>query len=215
MRNKEELQEMDHLILLGCGTSLHAGKHAVYFFKDLCNFTTVQVFDGSEFSQEDIPKNGKTCLILLSQSGETRDLYNCIKIGRDNGLFMIGVINVVDSQIARDVDCGCYLNAGREVGVASTKSFTNQVIVLSMVAIFFAQIHDINNDKRKYYVKCLRQLPVDISQTIKMTEKKARKIAKYLVDKGNMFILGKGSMMTRERLVNSFSHIVMRSKTSL
>ena len=64
-------------------------------------------------------------------------------------IITIGVVNVVDSLIAREVDCGCYLNAGREVGVASTKSFTSQVIMLSMMAIWFAQIHDINLQKEK------------------------------------------------------------------
>ena len=86
---------------------------------------------------------------MLSQSGETKDLHRCIDIGKDKDLFIIGVINVVDSMIARESNCGCYLNAGREVGVASTKSFTNQVILLSMMAVWFSQIHDKNSNKRQ------------------------------------------------------------------
>jgi glucosamine--fructose-6-phosphate aminotransferase (isomerizing) len=191
-----KLKQVDHLILLGCGTSLNAGKHGVHFFKDLCKFTTVQAFDGSEFNSSDIPQNGKTALVFLSQSGESRDLHKCIKIGRDAGLFLIGVINVVDSQIARDVDCGCYINAGREVAVASTKAFTNQVIILSMLAIFFAQIHNINHDKRKHYISCLRQLPIQIKETLKNTDKIAQDVAQYLKHQKSCFILGKGSMIS-------------------
>jgi glucosamine--fructose-6-phosphate aminotransferase (isomerizing) len=91
------------------------------------------VIDGSEFSMSDVPRIGNTGLILLSQSGETKDLYRCVTIAKQNSLFTIGVINVVDSLISREVDCCCYLNAGREVGVASTKSFTSQCIVLSLM----------------------------------------------------------------------------------
>ena len=193
MSDKDSLIKLDHLILLGCGTSLYAGLHSLKFFKELCDFVTVQAFDGAEFDENDIPKQGNTGLLFLSQSGETRDLHRCIKIGRSKGLFMIGVVNVIDSQIARDVDCGCYLNAGREVGVASTKCFTSQVIVLSMIAIWFAQIKDINNYQRKKYIKNLRQLPMHIKKTIKNTEEHIKKLAEVLMKHDSIFILGKGS----------------------
>ena len=123
--------------------------YGVNYFKDLCDFNTMHVIDGAEFLESDIPKYGNTALVLLSQSGETKDLHRCIKIGKDNDLLLIGVINVVDSMIARECDCGCYLNAGREVGVASTKSFTNQIIILSMMAVWFSQIHYKNTNKRR------------------------------------------------------------------
>lgn len=190
------LASVEHLILLGCGTSLNACQHATYFFKDLCNFTTVQAFDGSEFIVDDIPKRGRSCAILLSQSGETKDLYRCIKICKENTIFTIGVINVVDSLIAREVDCGCYLNAGREVGVASTKAFTSQVILLSMLAVFFAQINDLNQSKRKHYIKSLKQLSSDIKQCIQDSESVCKDIASYLVTQKSMFVLGKGSMLS-------------------
>ena len=128
----------------------------------------MQIFDGAEFTEKDIPKFGHTALILLSQSGETKDLHRCIQIGKDRDLFMIGVINVVDSMIARECNCGCYLNAGREVGVASTKSFTNQVILLSMISVWFGQIHNKNSNKRKDYIQSLRNLPYDIKKVIEM-----------------------------------------------
>jgi glucosamine--fructose-6-phosphate aminotransferase (isomerizing) len=194
----EELREIKYLLLLGCGTSLNAGNHSISFFKKLCNFDVVMAFDGSEFTEDDIPKNsnGKVCAIFLSQSGETKDLYRCFKICRDSNIFTIGVINVVDSLIAREVDCGCYLNAGREVGVASTKAFTSQVIILSMLAIFFAQIHGINKHLRKLYISSLRQLPSDIRKTIKNTHEITKEISKELIDHKSMFVLGKGNMIS-------------------
>lgn len=194
--HEETLKQIEHLIILGCGTSLNAGQYSINYFKELCNFTTVAAYDGSEFTENDIPKRGKSCAIFLSQSGETKDLYRCVKICRDNNIFMIGVINVVDSLIAREVDCGCYLNAGREVGVASTKAFTSQVILLSMLAIFFAQIHNINNQKREMYIRSLRQLPTDIKKTIQITNDACIDVAKYLIDKKDLFVLGKGNMIS-------------------
>lgn len=193
---EDKLKTIKHLIMLGCGTSLNAGQHAMSFFKDLCSFSTVQSFDGSEFTDDDIPKDGEICAIFLSQSGETKDLYRCVKICRDNNVFTIGAINVVDSLIAREVDCGCYLNAGREVGVASTKAFTSQVIILSMIAIFFAQINNLNVSKREQYIKALRQLPTEIKKTITSSVDKCEIVAEYLKTQKDMFVLGKGSMIS-------------------
>jgi glucosamine--fructose-6-phosphate aminotransferase (isomerizing) len=138
-RFKSFLTKLNHLILLGCGTSYHSGLWSLDIFKNLQLFDTVSIYDGSEFNKKDIPKHGNTAVILLSQSGETKDLHRCIKIAKENNLLTIGVVNVVDSLIAREVDCGVYLNAGREVAVASSKSFTNQCIVLTLVALWFSQ----------------------------------------------------------------------------
>ena len=187
----EILLRIDNIIILGCGTSYFAGLLGMNYLKDLCNFNTVQIFDGAEFEENDIPKVGSTALILLSQSGETKDLHRCIKIGKNNNLFLIGVINVVDSMISRETHCGCYLNAGREVGVASTKSFTSQCIVLSLIAIWFSQIHNCNQLKRQLYIKCLRNLSSDIKKCINFS-KSYKDIYLSLLNKSNMFILGKG-----------------------
>ena len=191
IENIEILKRIENLIFLGCGTSYHAALCGINYFKDLCNFNTVQVIDGAEFNHYDIPKIGNTAVVLLSQSGETKDLHRCIKIANDNDLFMIGIINVVDSMIAREVHCGCYLNAGREVGVASTKSFTSQVIIMSMIAVWFSQIHQTNINKRSNYIKCLRSLPYDIKKTIKISEKN-KDVLINILNKDNLFILGKG-----------------------
>ena len=193
-KNKDTLRNIDNLILLGCGTSYFAGLFAINYFKELCNFTTINIFDGAEFTELDIPKKGNTALILLSQSGETKDLERCISIAKNYNLFLIGVINVVDSMIARECHCGCYINAGREVGVASTKSFTNQAIVLSMIAVWFSQIKDMNNNNannRKKIIDSLRNLPYDINKTIDISIKN-KDLFLNILDKHSLFILGKG-----------------------
>jgi glucosamine--fructose-6-phosphate aminotransferase (isomerizing) len=190
---KQELLELENIIVLGCGTSYHAGMIGVQYLKELGDFNSVQLFDGAEFCAADIPKQGKTGLILLSQSGETKDLHRCIEIAHVRDLFMIGVVNVVDSLIAREVHCGCYLNAGREVAVASTKAYTSQVIILSMIAIWFAQVKDIHGLKRDRMLKDLRSLYNDIGTTIQSTEKQIREdIVPFFEGKQSCFLLGKG-----------------------
>ena len=158
-------------------------------FKILDIFTTVQIFDGAEFDTKDIPKKGRTCVILSSQSGETKDLHRCIEIAKNFDLCSIGVVNVVDSLIARDTDCGVYLNAGREIAVASTKSFTNQCVILSMIAIWFSQFRGTSIKKRQAIIDCIRCLPFQIQNVFQNNE--LRTFSNFL-DKNTLFILGKG-----------------------
>ena len=186
------LKEINNIILLGCGTSYFAGLYGMHYFKHLCNLNTVQVFDGAEICDYDIPRIGKTAFILISQSGETKDLHRCIEIAKINDIFTIGIINMVDSLIAREVDCGIYCNAGKEVGVASTKAFTSQVVCLSMCAIWFAQIHNINENKRIKIINDLHNLSKDFKTTLESIETDISNIASKIKSK-NMFLLGKGS----------------------
>jgi glucosamine--fructose-6-phosphate aminotransferase (isomerizing) len=193
--HKEQLKKVNNIILLGCGTSYYSSLYGRYYLKQLCNFNIVEVFDGADFSILDIPKKGKTAIILVSQSGETKDLYNCLNIIKEynkNSIITIGVINVVDSLISREVDCGVYCNAGQEIGVASTKSFISQVVCLSMISLWFSKLQNINSKLRLNYIKDLNNLSNDISMTLENIGIKIEKIAedfKY----NNLFILGKGS----------------------
>ena len=187
------LKDINNIIILGCGTSYHAGLYGMYYLKNICNFNTVQIFDGAEFHHYDIPKIGTTALILISQSGETKDLHRCIDIANEYNIFTIGIINVVDSLIAREVNCGIYCNAGREMGVASTKAFTSQVISISLLAIWFAQIHNINEVKRRKMIKDLQNLSNDFKNTIENVDEQIQEIAKEFSRYNNLFLLGKGT----------------------
>lgn len=183
----------DHLIIVGCGTSYNAGMHVLNIFRKISGFITVQLFDGGEFNKLDIP-NGKSAMLLLSQSGETRDLYEALQIGKEAGLITIGIINVVDSLIAREVDCGVYLNAGKEIGVASTKVFTAQLVVLLLIAVWFSQIR--NNDHielRKKIIKDLQTISQNIKNTLENCSEICKEIANKLLTESSLFILGKGS----------------------
>jgi glucosamine--fructose-6-phosphate aminotransferase (isomerizing) len=184
---------VQNIIILGCGTSYFAGLYGMHYFKQLCNFNTVQVYDGAEFSEIDITKLGNTSFILISQSGETKDLHRCVEIAKNNNIVTIGIINVVDSLIARDVDCGIYCNAGKEVGVASTKAFTSQVVCLSMAAIWFSTLQGINEKKRQRFITDLHNLSSDIKLALAASNARILDIANKFGNKTNMFLLGKGS----------------------
>tara|TARA_Y100001970_G_C14243279_1_gene866260 strand:+ start:1721 stop:3550 length:1830 start_codon:yes stop_codon:yes gene_type:complete len=180
-----------HLIILGCGTSYNAGILSLHYFKQYRTFSSYQCFDGAEFEEHDIPTSGETYVIFCSQSGETFDLIRCIDIVKNNNCISIGVINVVDSTIARAVHCGIYLNAGREVAVASTKSFTSMIMILKLISIWFYQQ---NNTK-------LINVPEDLSNirnTIYSIENilsnnKYNDILDNL-DNQHLFVLGKGKL---------------------
>jgi glucosamine--fructose-6-phosphate aminotransferase (isomerizing) len=192
-RNVDSLKNIQNIIILGCGTSYFAGLYGMYYFKQLCNFNTVQVYDGAEFGEIDIPKIGNTSFILISQSGETKDLHRCIEIAKNNNIVTIGIINVVDSLIAREVDCGIYCNAGKEVGVASTKAFTSQVVCLSMAAIWFSTLQGINEKKRQRFITDLHNLSYDIKLALDASKVRIFDIVNKFENKTNMFLLGKGS----------------------
>jgi glucosamine--fructose-6-phosphate aminotransferase (isomerizing) len=186
------LTNIDNIILLGCGSSYFAGEYGVHFFKELCCFNTVQIFDGAEFHEQDIPYYGTTAFILVSQSGETKDLHRCIEIGRKHDCLLIGVVNGVDSLIDREVDCGCYLNAGREVGVASTKSFTSQCVVLTLIAVWFSQSKGTCLEKRRKIISDLRNLSWQIDKVLDCWDQ-VKTLGSQLDMGKSSFVLGKGS----------------------
>jgi glucosamine--fructose-6-phosphate aminotransferase (isomerizing) len=190
---QDKLLELNHIILLGCGTSYYSSMWALDIFKTLEIFDTVTIFDGADFDIKDIPRYGKTGLILVSQSGETKDLHRCIQIAKDRNLITIGVVNVIDSMIARETDCGVYLNAGREVSVASTKSFTNQCIILTLIALWFSQNknNNKNREKREQIIMDLMNLSFDMTQILDESNKIIPSIISNF-DVHSIFLLGKG-----------------------
>lgn len=187
------LENIDHLVLLGCGTSYHAGMWSLSLFKSIEAFDTITLYDGADFCARDIPRRGKTAAILLSQSGETKDLQRCIQVLQEGGIIRLGVVNVSDSFIARETNCGVYLNAGREVAVASTKSFTNQCVVLALIAVWFSQVKGTHEEKRRKIIADLHQLPVQMSSVIIEENREIlRCTAREIARAPSMFLLGKG-----------------------
>lgn len=218
-KSLEMLKNINNIILLGCGTSYHAALYATPFFKELNDFYSVTIYDGAEFSVDDIPKYGNNAAILISQSGETKDLHRCVNLCNSNNIITIGVINVVDSLIAREVDCGCYLNAGREVGVASTKAFTSEAILLVMIAVWFSQLKNTNFVKRKKIVEDLRNISYNIENILKTID--VMKYLEYFDKYNSCFILGKskGEAIAKEGSLKikeiSYLHAEAYSSSSL
>lgn len=172
-----KMHRIDHIILLGCGTSYFAGLYGMYLLKKLKYFITVQTIDGAEFTEYDIPNQGNTLLIMISQSGETKDLYRCFS--HKKNCKTMGIINVENSLIAREVDYCMYTCAGKEIGVASTKSFISQVICLSLFGMWYTYKYN--------YMDDLKKLSYDIKQTLLLEEH-----MKTINIDDHLFILGKG-----------------------
>jgi glucosamine--fructose-6-phosphate aminotransferase (isomerizing) len=188
-----------NLVLIASGTSLYAGLYGAFWLKKLAHFNSVTVVDASEFCLEDLPLEAPG-VIVLSQSGETKDLHRTLELIHSNNdtLPLIGIVNVVDSLIARTVDCGVYLNAGREHAVASTKSFTNQcIILLLMVAWFFQEsksTESFKEDLCSEIIYSLSELSPIASKIISQHESQCIKIAELLAPYSSCYILGRQSL---------------------
>ena len=201
---KKNINKAENIILLGCGTSYNACLIAKNYFEEFDIFNTIQVFDGAEFTSKNIPKTGLSIVIFCSQSGETQDLYKNIAICRNKHCITIGVINVVDSIIATEVDCGVYLNAGREIAVASTKSFTSMLIVLALISIYFFENKYLNTHEYRIInnkIENIRNLSnkiiniLDVIMLNKIEKFKNIILEKLtLINSNSIFILGRGKM---------------------
>jgi len=189
--NNEKIENYQTILIIGCGTSFFSAKVANYYFKELTHFDNVVALDGCEFSYSDIPKKSKTIAILISQSGETRDLIVCLDILKENQIMTIGCINKVDSFLANETDGGVYLNAGIEKGVASTKSFTSQLIVLKLIALLFSErnMKSILNIRKK----CVKEV-INLTNTLDdvLNDSKIIEYAEKIKNKNSIFLLGKG-----------------------
>ena len=192
--NREQILAIDNLILLGCGTSYNAGNIGMKMLQQFKCVNHVMCIDASEFSEADVPARGKTGFVLLSQSGETKDLHRCVEVIRRMDSPIISIVNVVGSLIARESDCGIYLNAGREVGVASTKSFTSQIVSLALLTLWFSQNKNTFQNLRSHYIQGLRSLSLDIEKLLANLGDSIRRLAHKFVNTQHMFLLGRGVM---------------------
>jgi len=188
----EMLHKINHLIILACGTSFNAGLVGAKYMRELRAFDSVRVIDAAEFCIYDIPQlHSDYGVLAVSQSGETRDIVIALNIVRTYNIPVISAVNVVGSLITRISDCGIYLNCGREVGVAATKSFTSQCIVLLLLGIWFSQHKQTNSHLREQLITGLRNASFNISETFKLYEQ-CKNIAIKIKSHTTCFILGSG-----------------------
>ena len=185
------LLQLDHLVMIGCGTSYHSALFASKLLRDFGNFETIQVFDASEIQSNDIPNKGQTGLIIISQSGETKDCHRAINELKDKISITIGIVNVPGSLISRETDCGIHLNCGKEIGIASTKSFTSQIIALFLLGIWFAQKKNERILLRKRILSQLKILPNLFEFYQDYTKQHVNQILPILLQSEKIFILGR------------------------
>ena len=193
--HREKLLGYKRICFLACGTSYHAGLFGSVIFAMFQMLESVKVCDASEFYEYNYEPS--TLYIVLSQSGETKDVHRAMEIIKSRNGSILSVVNVVESLIAREALCGVYVNAGSEKAVASTKSFTNQVIVLVLIAMWWYKNNPgLQDEKRDVLFKKLREDLLELSDCIEKTIRQNMDIIKNLAVKlarhSHIFCLGRG-----------------------
>ncbi|TQD40490.1 glutamine--fructose-6-phosphate transaminase (isomerizing) [Haloflavibacter putidus] len=189
--NLDRLLNAKRIIVVACGTSWHAGLVAEYIFEDLARIP-VEVEYASEFRYRNPIINSDDVVIAISQSGETADTMAAIKLAKEKGAFVFGVCNVVGSSISRETHAGAYTHAGPEIGVASTKAFTTQITVLSLIALKLAKAKgSISNADFHYHLQELDLIPQKIEEALKSNDH-IEKVAEKYKDAANFLYLGRG-----------------------
>ena len=189
--NIEKFLNANRIIVVACGTSWHAGLVAEYIFEDLARIP-VEVEYASEFRYRNPVITPNDVVIAISQSGETADTLAAIKLAKANGAFVFGVCNVVGSSIARETNAGAYTHAGPEIGVASTKAFTTQITVLTLIALKLAKAKgSISNSDYRYHLQELELIPEKVSKALKSDEH-IKAVADIYKNARNCLYLGRG-----------------------
>lgn len=189
--NMKRFLNADRIIIVACGTSWHAGLVAEYIFEDLARIP-VEVEYASEFRYRNPVITEKDIVISISQSGETADTLAAIKLAKSKGAFVFGVCNVVGSSIARETDAGAYTHAGPEIGVASTKAFTTQITVLTLIALRLARAKGtMSSSDYRRHLQELELIPEKVKEALK-ADKHIQNIAELYKDSRNMLYLGRG-----------------------
>jgi glucosamine--fructose-6-phosphate aminotransferase (isomerizing) len=185
-----DLTRAKHVIFTACGTAFHAGLVGEFLIEHLARIP-VDTEYASEFRYRNPIIEDGTVVIAISQSGETADTLAAVEQAKERGARVLGIVNVVGSTIARATDAGIYLHVGPEIGVASTKAFTAQVAVLSMLAIELGRRRHVSSDDAAKLVKELAQIPDKIEQILEQSSH-IRDIAEANIDKENWLFLGRG-----------------------
>lgn len=189
--NLQKFLNADRILIIACGTSWHAGLVAEYIFEEFARIP-VEVEYASEFRYRNPIIKPTDIVIAISQSGETADTLAAIKLAKEHGAFVFGVCNVVGSSISRETHAGAYTHAGPEIGVASTKAFTTQITVLTLIALRLAQAKGtMNNSDFHRYLQELELIPEKVAEALE-TNLVAQTIAAVYKDAPNALYLGRG-----------------------
>lgn len=188
----ERLNKAQKITIIACGTSWHAGLIGEYLIEEFARIP-VEVEYASEFRYRNPIISDKDIVIAISQSGETADTMAAIKLAKERGAFIYGICNVVDSSIARITDAGSYTHAGPEIGVASTKAFTAQLTILSLIALKLGKHNgNLSNQEFMRLITELDALPKKVEEVLESTHAITKEIAKNFVDAQNFLYLGRG-----------------------
>ncbi|MBX3385226.1 MAG: glutamine--fructose-6-phosphate transaminase (isomerizing) [Phycisphaeraceae bacterium] len=186
----KELVRARRVVLVGQGTALHAAMIGEYMLEDLAKVPACAEY-ASEFRYRNPIIEDRTVAIAVSQSGETADTLAALHEARDRGALALGVVNVVGSTIARDTDAGVYLRVGPEIGVASTKAFTGQVAVLTLISLFMARRRVMSADQCARWIEQLESIPEKIERILEQ-DARIRKVTERYVERDNWLFLGRG-----------------------
>ncbi|MEI7486511.1 MAG: glutamine--fructose-6-phosphate transaminase (isomerizing) [Chryseobacterium sp.] len=188
----EKFKNANRIIIIACGTSWHAGLIGEYLIEEYARIP-VEVEYASEFRYRNPIITDKDVVIAISQSGETADTMAALKLAKERGAFIYGICNVVDSSIARITDAGSYTHAGPEIGVASTKAFTAQLTILSLIALKLGKHNgNLGNAEFMSLIAELDAIPKKIEDVLNATHELTQNIAKDFVDATNFLYLGRG-----------------------
>lgn len=189
---KEYLSTINKIFIIACGTAMHAGLTGKKFIENLCNIP-VEVDIASEFRYRNPIIDEKTLCIFISQSGETADTIAALKLSKSKGAKTLAVSNVIGSSITREADYTIYTHAGPEIAVASTKAYTSQVVLLGILAIYFAEIlESTDSETLENLKKDIFDLPKKIETSLK-TSDEVKKYAKKISKEKDVFFIGRGS----------------------
>jgi glucosamine--fructose-6-phosphate aminotransferase (isomerizing) len=187
--NPGELRAVDRVIFIACGTALHAAMTGKYLMEDLARIPTETDY-ASEFRYRNSPIEKHTIVFAISQSGETIDTLAAVRECRRKGHKTLGIVNVVGSTIAREVDGGTYMHAGPEIGVAATKTFTSQVTILTLLAVLMGRMRHLAATRGEEILKELEQIPAKMERIIQQSDAIA-KIAKKYCEANSFLFLGR------------------------
>ena len=187
---ERELLAADRIVITACGTSWHASLIGAYMLEELARIP-VTVEYASEFRYRNAVLTPNTLVLGISQSGETADTLAALREARRRGCRTMGIVNVVGSSIAAETDFGAYLHAGPEIGVASTKAFSSQLVALALFTLYLARRRTMSILEGREMVRALQRLPAQVEETLKV-DGQIRKLARLYRDAPNFLYLGRG-----------------------